>query len=361
MHRNHCLLSVVGLCAATLFHGTCAAAEEGFEPLFNGRDLTGWEGNPRLWSVKDGLIVGQTTAEDPIKVNTFLVYAAGEFGDFELRLSYRIIGGNSGIQYRSQVLDRAQWRVGGYQADFEAGKSYSGILYDEAGVAGGRGIMAARGEKVTWDKDCRKQVTGSLGESEDLQAKIKSEDWNDYVILARGNHLVHQINGATMVEVTDECESKRLTSGVLAIQLHVGPPMMLQVKNPRIKRLGSGADGRSDLDLLQGDWTPVEFVANGQALPADGLPTIKLSVKGNRYFVEANDFQDQGSFQLNESARPKQMDVSPRSGAQLPAIYEISGDTFKACYAVDGAARPKEFKSTEGSNHVLAIYKRRRP
>jgi uncharacterized protein (TIGR03067 family) len=359
MKKPNLPLATVCLCAAAFVQTSLPAAEEGFKPLFNGRDLTGWEGNAKLWSVKDGVITGQTSAADPIKVNTFLVYTAEEFSDFELRFSYRIVGGNSGVQYRSKVTDKVQWRVGGYQADFEAGKTYSGILYDEGGVAGGRGIMAARGEKVTWDKDCKKQVTGALGKSEDIQAKIKHEDWNDYVIIAQGNHLVHQINGVTTVEVTDECESKRLTSGILALQLHVGPPMTLQVKNIRIKKSAGGAGARSDLDLLQGDWTPVEFVANGQALPADGLPAIKLKIKGNQYFVEANDFNDQGSFKLNEGASPKAMDVSAQSGAELPAIYEVSADTFKACYAVNGAARPKEFKSAEGSDHVLAIYKRK--
>ncbi|MCI0748114.1 MAG: DUF1080 domain-containing protein [Verrucomicrobia subdivision 3 bacterium] len=213
------------------------AADAGFKPLFNGKDLTGWNGNPKFWSVKDGTLQGQTTAENPTKGNTFLIYTNGEFADFELRLSYKIQGGNSGVQYRSKVKDPANWVVGGYQADFEAGKKYSGILYDEAGVAGGRGIMAERGEKVVWDADCKRQVAGSLGSSDEIQAKIKPNDWNDYVIIANGNQLTHQINGAKTVEVTDNCESKRLKSGVLALQLHAGPPMTVQFKDIRIKEL----------------------------------------------------------------------------------------------------------------------------
>ncbi|MBI2927547.1 MAG: DUF1080 domain-containing protein [Verrucomicrobia bacterium] len=346
------------VCFGLILGAAASAQEAGFKPLFNGRDLTGWEGNAKLWSVKDGAITGQTSATDPIKVNTFLVYTAEPVDDFELRLSYRIVGGNSGIQYRSKVTDQAQWRVGGYQADFEAGKTYSGILYDEGAVAGGRGIMAERGQKVTWDKDCKKQVTGSLGKSEDIQAKIKNEDWNDYVITAQGNHLVHQINGVTTVDVTDECESKRLTSGVLALQIHVGPPMTVQFKNIRLKKL-AGAAPRSDLDQLQGDWTLAELVANGETVPADALAGVKLKIKGNEYHVERSDGQDQGTFKLNASTNPKSMDVSAESGAELPAIYDVSGDTFKACYAVNGAARPAEFKSTPGSDHVLAVYKRK--
>src|SRR5687767_10431664 len=225
------------LAAGLLVAVSASAADAGFKPLFNGKDLSGWNGNPKLWSVKDGVIQGQTTAENPTKGNTFLIYTNGEFADFELRFSYKIEGGNSGMQYRSKVVNAQNWVAGGYQGDFEAGKTYSGILYDEAGVAGGRQIMAQRGESVVWDEDCKKQVVGSVGKSEEIQAKIKPGDWNTYVIIARGKELMHQINGAKTVEVTDNCEAKRLKKGILAIQLHAGPPMMVQVKDIRIKEL----------------------------------------------------------------------------------------------------------------------------
>ena len=95
--------------------------------------------------------------------------------------------------------------------------------------------MAARGQKIVWDKDCKRQVAGSVGNSEEIQAAIKKEDWNDYVIVARGNHLQHFINGKQTVDVTDECESKAAKSGVLALQIHVGGPMTVEFKNIRIK------------------------------------------------------------------------------------------------------------------------------
>lgn len=207
--------------------------------LFNGKDLSGWNGNPELWSVKDGAIVG-TTVDHPIKGNTFLIWTNGTVADFELRLRYKITPnndkgfGNSGIQYRSKVLDEKNWVVGGYQADFEAGDTYSGILYEERMT---RGIMAARGEKVVWDKDCKKQVTGSVGKSEEIQASIKKDDWNDYLIIARGNHLQHFINGKATVDVTDDCAEKAVKSGVLALQIHQGPPMTVMFKDVRIKEL----------------------------------------------------------------------------------------------------------------------------
>jgi type 1 glutamine amidotransferase len=203
--------------------------DAGFKSLFNGKDLTGWDGNPKFWSVKDGVITGQTTAENPTNGNTFLIWRLGSIDDFELRLSYRIVGGNSGIQYRS--TDHGNWVVGGYQADFEAGKAYSGILYEERG----RGILAQRGEQVTIGSDGQKKAT-RIGDTAELQANIKAEDWNDYVITARGNHLVHKINGRVTADVTDEQVEKRAAAGILALQLHAGPPMTVQFKNIRIKR-----------------------------------------------------------------------------------------------------------------------------
>jgi len=216
-----------------------SGAEPGFVTLFDGKDLAGWEGNPKLWSVKDGAITGQTTAENPAKGNTFLVWTNGTLADFELRCSFRLVPGdaqgfgNSGIQYRSKVVNPANWVVHGYQADMEAGPTYTGILYEE----GKRGIMAERGEKVVWDKDGKKQVVGSVGDAAAIQASIKKGDWNDYVIIAQGNHLQQFVNGKQTIDVVDEEEAKRAMTGALALQLHAGPPMMVQFRNIRLKKL----------------------------------------------------------------------------------------------------------------------------
>jgi hypothetical protein len=214
-----------------------AQGRDGFTRIFNGRDLSGWSGDTNVWTVEDGAIVGRTTAEKPLKANTFLIWTNGEVADFELRLSFKILSGNSGIQYRSRVLDPQRWIVGGYQADLEAGTNYTGILYDERGVAGGRGIMAARGEKVLWDRDCKKQVTGKIEEADQALPSIEPGHWSEYRIVARGNHLQHFINGHQTVDVTDACESKALKSGVLALQVHTGPPMTVMFKNIRLKKL----------------------------------------------------------------------------------------------------------------------------
>ncbi|MCX7871886.1 MAG: DUF1080 domain-containing protein [Verrucomicrobiae bacterium] len=215
--------------------------EKDFTSLFNGKDLTGWKGGADLWSVRDGAITGETKSDTKLTHNTFLVYTNKEFSNFELRLSYKIVGGNSGIQYRSKYVEDGKFGpiVGGYQADIEAGKTYSGILYEERG----RGILANRGEKVVIKTDPSnpskfvREKTGELGKSEEIQAKIKNEDWNDYVIIAKGNRLQHFINGVQTIEVVDEDAQRAAKSGIIALQVHVGPAMTVQFKNIRIKSL----------------------------------------------------------------------------------------------------------------------------
>lgn len=344
---------------ALLFAGTnqSSAADAGFTPIFNGKDLTGWDGNPKFWSVKDGAIVGRTTAENPTKGNTFLIWKEGTPADFELRFSYKITPNNdkgfanSGVQYRSKVMDAANWGVGGYQADLEAGATYSGILYEERLT---RGIMAARGEKVVWDKDCKKQVTGSVGKSDEIQAAIKKDGWNDYVIIAQGNHLQHFINGLLTVDVTDECEAKAAKSGVLALQLHAGDPMTVQFRDLRIKQSTTA----SDLDRIQGEWKVKQLVIDGQALDAATIADAKLMIKGDTFKLDAAGQNESGTLQFDAKATPKTMEVSLQSGDTIPAIYELDGPTLKVCYAVNSAARPKEFKSTGGSDHVFVLYQR---
>lgn len=230
---------------AALLTFQMASADEG-KAIFNGKDLTGWEGNMSLWSVEDGAITGKTQPDpaDPkkglLKHNTFLVWKAGKVSDFELTFQYRIVAGNSGVQYRSKELAAGEHGpiVSGYQADFEAGKTYSGILYEERG----RGILAKRGEKTTIKSgaDAKKpvvEVTGSVGVSDEIQAAIKAEEWNDYKIVAKGNHVQHFINGKQTIDVTDEDAANAPKEGILALQIHAGPPMTVQFKNLMLKEV----------------------------------------------------------------------------------------------------------------------------
>lgn len=221
-------LVVPFLLAAATLH-----AEE--KKLFNGKDLTGWEGNSKLWSVQDGAITGKTgdSGETKIDHNTFLVWKAGKVSDFELTFKYRIEKGNSGVQYRSKLLEPGKFGpiVAGYQADFEAGKTYSGILYEERE----RGILAQRGQKTEIGEDGKPKVTGSVGDSAEIQATIKEEDWNDYKIIAKGNHVQHFINGKQTVDVTDNDTAHAPKEGILALQIHAGPAMVVQFKELVLK------------------------------------------------------------------------------------------------------------------------------
>jgi len=115
----------------------------------------------------------------------------------------------------------------------EAGPNYTGILYEERF----RGIMALRGEKVLWTKEDKKEVVGSVGIAADIEAALKKGDWNDLCHHRPGHHLQQFVNGKPTVDVTDECEAKRALSGILALQLHAGPPMMVQFKDLRLKKL----------------------------------------------------------------------------------------------------------------------------
>jgi len=202
------------------------------QTLFNGKDLSGWEGDPSVWSVEDDAIVGRTTADAPIKNNTFLIWRGGKLGDFRLRLEYRIEGGNSGVQYRSKVIDPAKWIVGGYQADIDSKPVYTGILYDEQG----RGILANRGERVQIQEDGTRDAV-RFADAAELQKGVRSNDWNEYIIEARGPGLRHTINGKLMSYTEDRQEGKRADSGILALQVHTGPPMTVQFRKIKLETL----------------------------------------------------------------------------------------------------------------------------
>lgn len=344
---------------------TASAQEAGFQSLCNGRDLAGWQGNPKLWSIEDGLITGKTgtNADNKISHNTFLVYTNEEVGNFELRFSYKITEkGNSGIQYRSKVVEQGKFGpiVSGYQADFEGGKTYSGILYEERA----RGILAERGQKTVIKEVAGKtkvEVAGSVGNSKEIQANIKSNDWNDYVVIAAGNHLQHFINGRLTADVTDEQPAKAAKSGVLALQIHAGPPMTVQFKNIRIKKLAPSAAAGA-LQKFAGKWVPVAATLNGEVVEKDKLDGVLLTIDGNKYTSRVGEKTDAGTLSVDEAQTPATMDVVRQKAdgetATIPAIYEMKGDSLKVCYALGTQARPTGFKSEADSGTLLVTYQR---
>lgn len=223
------VLLAIGL---SLTSSTATAADPGYESLFDGKTLTNWDGNPEFWRVEDGVITGETTPQKVTNGNTFLIYRGGEIGDFELKLDYKIVGGNSGVQYRSFEVPGQKWVIGGYQADFEAGKTFSGINYGEKF----RDILALRGEETVIGANHKPTKIGSLGDTNDIQSVIKNEDWNTYHITASGYTFTHRINGRVTSIVHDADEEQRRATGLLALQLHAGPPMKVQFRNIQIKK-----------------------------------------------------------------------------------------------------------------------------
>ncbi len=206
--------------------------EPGFESLFNGKDLSGWRGNPRIWTVCDGVINGQTTPENRIAENDFLIWTGGDVRDFELRLKFRIVNGNSGIYFRS--LERRKMQneaLVGCQADFSADGRWTGVVMEYTR----RGILAERGQKVEIDGQGRIKVVASVGDPDQLLAKVKNEQWNDYTLIARGGHIVLKINDTIMCDLQDN-DPKRIPEGKLALQVHRGPDMQVQFKDIRMKQ-----------------------------------------------------------------------------------------------------------------------------
>jgi hypothetical protein len=210
---------------------------QGMITLFDGKTLDNWDGDPRLWSVKDGVIHGETTKENPANGNTFMFWKGGTVKDFELRLSFRMNDtNNSGVQYRSKHLDPAgeknKWVAKGYQAEVRVDAETPGFIYDERGT---RKRMCLVGERGVWENG-EKHVVGSVGDPAAIRAALKPDGWNDYVIIARGNHIQHFINGVQTIDFTDKDPQLALTEGVLALQLHAGKPMWVEFRDVRLKQ-----------------------------------------------------------------------------------------------------------------------------
>ena len=220
------LFTVLAIFASAAI-SSAAEIEEGFVSMFNGKDLAGWEGKPGGWTVEDGTLTAQSTKENPCKKHHYLMWRGGKPADFVLRFKYKIVGGNSGVQIRSKEIPN--WDTRGYQADLEAGQKWTGCLFEHK-----RGGMAMRGTKVVIDEDGKKNIT-KFAESADLQKKVKANDWNDYEVIAKGNHIVLKINDQLMAELFDNQRDQAAADGVIALQMHPGPPMIVQFKDLQIK------------------------------------------------------------------------------------------------------------------------------
>jgi len=206
--------------------------ESGFKQIFDGKSLTGWDCDPDFWRVQDGAITGETKADRQPKQNIFCIWRDGKPADFELKLQYRLTGGNSGIQYRSiERPDVNQWVMQGYQADIDAAQVYTGQIYEERG----RTFLALRGQ-MSYIGDGKKGWIGSVGDGDQLKSLIKTDDWNEIHIIARGNTLIQLINGHVMSGLVDDDKAGRKMEGLIGIQLHLTTTgMKIEAKNIRIK------------------------------------------------------------------------------------------------------------------------------
>jgi hypothetical protein len=247
--------------------------EPAFVSIFNGADLTGWDGDPRFWSVRDGLLRGETTLEKAAEHNTFLIFRGQEPGDFVLELKFRIMAeGNSGVQFRSR--DLGDWEVAGYQAEIANDRPDPGIgtgfVLDEHGrggrdAYGPRGDLGRVGELVVLDPAGKRNVIARVADIKALQAVgyYKNNDWNDYTIVAQGNRIRTWVNGFQTLELIDD-DPRRLARGIVALQIHRGKPMVVEFREIKLQIL--------DADLAPGSRKFNDKGHSGWAMAPDQNP-----------------------------------------------------------------------------------------
>jgi len=262
---------------ALLAMASLGYAEEGFQSLFNGKDLTGWDGNPELWSVEDGAITGKTTGPEQLGYNQFLIWKGGTLKNFELHAKIKTEGNNSGIQYRSKEMPEiGKWSIGGYQCDVHPTAVNNAMLYHERG----RGIVARNGQTVTIDPEGNKWITAQRD-----PVAVDVAKWHEYTVIAKGNHVIHKVDGKVTAKYTDHDPKGMSLEGLLAFQIHRGPAMTVQIKDVRLKTLPEGgvvAFKKSDLKDAKMVAKPAPRGAKGKAAPkakAKAAPQAKAKAK----------------------------------------------------------------------------------
>ena len=239
MLRYTLALGILAACGASAqtrpTPGQQPIEETGFRRIFDGSSLKGWDCDPDFWRVEVGVMTGQTSPTHMPKQNIFCIWRDGQPADFDLKLQYRLTGegGNSGVQYRSiERPDVARWVLQGYQADIDAEQRYTGQIYEERG----RGFLANRGNFAYVADGKKSALVGSVGDGNELKNFIKTDDWNDIEVIARGNTIVQLINGHVMAVLIDDDKANRKLDGLLGIQLHVTPAgEKVEARNIRLK------------------------------------------------------------------------------------------------------------------------------
>jgi len=213
----------------------------GFVPIFDGKTLTGWDGDPRFWRAENGEIIGETTAEKVVTLNNFLIWRGGTVKDFELKLEFRINGTNSGVQYRSVELPNVgKWVLKGYQADIDFTEGYVGNIHEERGRAPtgeGHVVLSKRGQVTRIGEGPTYKVVASIGDNTQLRGVMNVNGWNQYHIIARGPVLMQILNGQLMAVAIDEDAKHAVAEGLLGFQMHVGPSFKIEYRNIMYRKL----------------------------------------------------------------------------------------------------------------------------
>ena len=249
------IIAVLASCILSFVIASCATSKpklnssEGYKMIFDGKTLHGWVYDPVYWRVEDGVLIGEVTPSTLLKRNSFIIKKDLVTRNFDLRVEYRVSAhGNSGVNYRSMLIDSLPYAMRGYQADIDGENNYTGQNYEERG----RTTLAYAGQKViintpgnstslkdnivnnAWTKSL---VIGTLGSLDSLKTVIKKDDWNEYHLIVNGNRLLHYVNGILMSDVTDNDLVNGKSKGMIGVQVHVGPPMKVQYRNLRLKEL----------------------------------------------------------------------------------------------------------------------------
>ncbi len=241
----------------SLLFTSFASAQDGFKSLFNGKDLSGWDGNPELWSVEDGCITGKTTGPEQLAYNQFLIWRGGKVKNFELHVKIKETGNNTGIQYRSKELpENGKWSIGGYQCDIHPATPNNAMVYEERG----RGIIVQNGQGVVIDPEGKRWLA-----SEHEPVKVDIAEWHEYTVIAQGNHLIHKIDGKVTIDLLDFEESKRALEGLIAFQIHRGPAMKVQIKDVMLKELPDGGVISFEKSAIPSDAQIIEAKAPAKA------------------------------------------------------------------------------------------------
>ena len=287
------------------------SAQDGFKPLFDGKTLAGWDGNPELWSVEDGAITGKTKGPDHLAYNQFLIWRGGVVKNFELRAKIKCSASNSGIQYRSKELPEVgKWVVGGYQCDVHANAPYNGMVYEERA----RGILVQNGQSVIIDDKGDKWLA-----AERDAVKVDFTEWHEYVIIAQGNHLIHKIDGKVTIDLVDHQAKNRALEGLLAFQVHKGPAMIVQIKDVVLKELPESALLSLEKNQIPSDAQRIVPPAAKKAAPKANKAPAKAPAK------KAPADPNAGKAIGENKATPIDRIKAP-AGFKVELLYSVPGD-----------------------------------